>query len=103
LIVEAVNTLKVRPCLIDGEAVVCDDNGLAVIDLLCHKARGTAFDLLELNGKDLHRNEDRSPTHGFEPTREVAMAAFHEPQPSRHGHHLRHKQPIGPPLLEVPK
>jgi bifunctional non-homologous end joining protein LigD len=30
LIVEAVNRLKARSCLIDGEAVVCDDNGLAV-------------------------------------------------------------------------
>jgi ATP-dependent DNA ligase len=31
LIVEAVNALKVRSCLIDGEAVACDENGLAVI------------------------------------------------------------------------
>jgi bifunctional non-homologous end joining protein LigD len=29
LIVEAVNTLKVRSCLIDGEAVACDEKGLA--------------------------------------------------------------------------
>jgi hypothetical protein len=32
--VEAVNRLKVRSCLIDGEAVVCDDNGLAVFERL---------------------------------------------------------------------
>ena len=31
-IVEAVNTLKVRSCLIDGEAVACDDNGVAVFE-----------------------------------------------------------------------
>ena len=30
LIVQAVNMLKVRSCLIDGEAVACDDNGMAV-------------------------------------------------------------------------
>jgi bifunctional non-homologous end joining protein LigD len=30
LIVEAVDRLKVRSCLIDGEAVACDENGLAV-------------------------------------------------------------------------
>jgi hypothetical protein len=30
LIVEAVNQLKVRSCLIEGEAVVCDDDGRAV-------------------------------------------------------------------------
>ena len=60
LIVEAVNLLKVRSCLIDGEAVCCDDNGLAVFALLRHKRQGRhvflcAFDLLELNGNDLRR------------------------------------------------
>ena len=29
LVVEAVNHLKVRSCLIDGEAVCCDERGLA--------------------------------------------------------------------------
>ena len=28
LILEAVSRLKVRSCLIDGEAVCCDDNGV---------------------------------------------------------------------------
>jgi bifunctional non-homologous end joining protein LigD len=60
LIVEAVNPLKVRSCLIDGEAVACDENGLAVFELLRQKRKGShvflyAFDLLELNGKDLKR------------------------------------------------
>jgi bifunctional non-homologous end joining protein LigD len=60
LIVEAVNALKVRSCLIDGEAVACDENGLAVFELLREKRQGRhvflyAFDLLELNGKDLKR------------------------------------------------
>jgi ATP-dependent DNA ligase len=32
LIVEALNALKVRSCLIDGEAVVCDDDGRAVFE-----------------------------------------------------------------------
>jgi hypothetical protein len=31
LIVEAVNHLKVRSCLIDGEAVCCDERGLAIL------------------------------------------------------------------------
>ena len=30
LVVEAVNHLKVRSCLIDGEIVCCDERGLAV-------------------------------------------------------------------------
>jgi bifunctional non-homologous end joining protein LigD len=59
-IVEAVNHLKVRSCLLDGEAVACDDHGLAVFDLLRRKPTGEhvllyAFDLLELDGQDLRR------------------------------------------------
>jgi bifunctional non-homologous end joining protein LigD len=34
LILEAVNMLKVRSCLIDGEGVACDENGLAVFERL---------------------------------------------------------------------
>jgi bifunctional non-homologous end joining protein LigD len=50
----------VRSCLIDGEAIVCDENGLAVFDLIRrHGALASAvhcaFDLLELNGEDLRR------------------------------------------------
>jgi ATP-dependent DNA ligase len=30
----AVDKLPVRSCLIDGEAIVCDENGLAVFDLI---------------------------------------------------------------------
>jgi bifunctional non-homologous end joining protein LigD len=60
LIVEAVDRLKVRSCLIDGEAVACDKNGLAVFERLRRKPTGKhvflyAFDLLELNGTDLRR------------------------------------------------
>jgi bifunctional non-homologous end joining protein LigD len=56
----AVGKLPVRSCLIDGEAIVCDGNGLAVFDLIRrHGAIATAmhcaFDLLELDGKDLRR------------------------------------------------
>src|SRR4029079_13457388 len=34
LVVEAVNHLKVRSCLIDGEVVSCDERGLAVFHIL---------------------------------------------------------------------
>jgi bifunctional non-homologous end joining protein LigD len=40
LIVEAVNRLKARSCLIDGEAVACDENGLAVSEQLRRKPSG---------------------------------------------------------------
>jgi bifunctional non-homologous end joining protein LigD len=52
--------LKVRSCLIDGEAVCCDDRGLARFDVL-RRRRNEAdaflytFDLLELDGTDLRR------------------------------------------------
>ena len=34
LVVEAVNHLKVRSCLIDGEVVCCDERGLAIFSTL---------------------------------------------------------------------
>jgi bifunctional non-homologous end joining protein LigD len=57
----AVGKLPVRSCLIDGEAIVCDENGLAVFDLIRrHGALATAvhcaFDLLEIDGDDLRRH-----------------------------------------------
>jgi bifunctional non-homologous end joining protein LigD len=60
LIIEAVTALKVRSCLIDGEAVVCDDNGVAVFAKLRQRRNDRhvllyAFDLLELDGEDLRR------------------------------------------------
>jgi bifunctional non-homologous end joining protein LigD len=60
LIIEAVNRLKARSCLIDGEAVACDENGLTVFERLRLKPSGEhvflyAFDLLELDGEDLRR------------------------------------------------
>ena len=60
LIVEAVNHLKVRSCLIDGEAVCCDERGLAVFQLLRQRRNEGqaflyAFDLLELDGTDMRR------------------------------------------------
>jgi bifunctional non-homologous end joining protein LigD len=59
-IVAAVTLLPVQSCLIDGEAVVCDENGLAVFDLIRGYRHDTAavlcaFDLIELDGKDLRR------------------------------------------------
>jgi len=60
LITSAVAALPARSCLIDGEAIVCDENGLAVFELIRGHGSKTsavlcAFDLLELDGKDLRR------------------------------------------------
>jgi hypothetical protein len=61
LIVKALERLRSRSCIIDGEAVACDDNGVASFDLIRHhRANGSAFlyafDLIELNGDDLRRD-----------------------------------------------
>jgi bifunctional non-homologous end joining protein LigD len=60
LVVEAINHLKVRSCLIDGEVVCCDETGVAAFQMLRHRRNEPqaflyAFDLLELNGTDLRR------------------------------------------------
>jgi bifunctional non-homologous end joining protein LigD len=60
LIVEAVNHLRVRSVLIDGEVVCCDDRGLAVFQNLRGRQNEAsaflyAFDLLELDGTDMRR------------------------------------------------
>ena len=59
-IATAVKALPARSCVIDGGAIVCDENGLAVFDLIRgHGSNASAvlcaFDLLELDGKDLRR------------------------------------------------
>ena len=60
LIAQAAEALAVTSCLIDGEAVACDDDGLAVFERLRDRRHDAsvllyAFDLLELDGKDLRR------------------------------------------------
>jgi bifunctional non-homologous end joining protein LigD len=57
-IADAVASLRCRSCLIDGEAVTCDEQGTPVFKLLIRNrlyasAQLYAFDLLELDGEDL--------------------------------------------------
>src|SRR6266487_1119881 len=59
-IARAALSLKAASCLIDGEAVACDDNGLPVFDRLRYRREDWrvflyAFDLIELDGDDLRR------------------------------------------------
>jgi hypothetical protein len=61
LIVETLARLRSHSCIIDGEAVACDDNGVASFDLIRHDRANErtflyAFDLIELNGDDLRRD-----------------------------------------------
>jgi bifunctional non-homologous end joining protein LigD len=60
LVASAVAALPARSCVIDGEAIVCDENGLAVFELIRGGGSKTsavlcASDLLELDGRDLRR------------------------------------------------
>jgi ATP-dependent DNA ligase len=61
LIVEALARLRSRSCIIDGEAVACDENGLASFKHIRYRQHDGdvflyAFDLIELNGEDLRRD-----------------------------------------------
>src|SRR5215471_21632436 len=61
LIVETFALLRSRSCIIDGEAVACDDSGVASFDLVRHHRANEsiflyAFDLIELNSDDLRRD-----------------------------------------------
>ncbi len=65
LIVEALARLRSRSCIIDGEAVACDDNGVASFHLIRHQRANEsiflyAFDLIEVN-KDSTYRSGRSP------------------------------------------
>src|SRR5262249_22251068 len=61
LIVEMLTGLRARSCIIDGEAVACDHNGVASFNLIRYRRHDDstflyAFDLIELNGDDLRRD-----------------------------------------------
>ncbi len=64
-IVEAVASLSVRSCLLDGEAIVVDEHGLSVFDALRYRLRDHAAVLcaylIELDGKDLPLGAARGP------------------------------------------
>jgi bifunctional non-homologous end joining protein LigD len=58
LIVEAMAKLRVRSCIIDGEAVACDEDGPSSFDHIRYRQNDEsvfmwAFDLIELDGYDL--------------------------------------------------
>jgi bifunctional non-homologous end joining protein LigD len=61
LIVEALARLRSRSCIIDGEAVACDKNGVASFNLVRYRRHDESvflytFDVIELNGDDLRHD-----------------------------------------------
>jgi bifunctional non-homologous end joining protein LigD len=56
----AILALPIKSCVVDAEAIVCDDQGMAVFDLIRGHGRNghailCAFDLLEVDGEDIRR------------------------------------------------
>jgi bifunctional non-homologous end joining protein LigD len=75
LIVETLARLRSRSCIIDGEDVACDYNGVASFNHVRYRRHDEsiflyAFDLIELNGDDLRRD----PLEGRKATLEMILA-----------------------------
>jgi bifunctional non-homologous end joining protein LigD len=75
LIVETLSRLRSRSCIIDGEVVACDDNGVTSFDRVRYRHHDEsiflyAFDLIELNGDDLRPD----PLEGRKATLEMILA-----------------------------
>jgi bifunctional non-homologous end joining protein LigD len=75
MIVETLARLRSRSCIIDGEAVACDANGVTSFNRVRYRRYDEsiflyAFDLIELNGDDLRRD----PLEGRKATLEIVLA-----------------------------
>jgi bifunctional non-homologous end joining protein LigD len=75
LIVEALSRLRSRSCIIDGEAVACDDDGITSFNRVRYRHHDEsvflyAFDVIELNGDDLRRD----PLEGRKAKLEMMLA-----------------------------
>src|ERR1700730_13031061 len=75
LIVETLASLRSRSCIIDGEAVACDDNGVTLFNRVRYRHHDEsiflyAFDPIELNGDDLRCD----PLEGRKATLEMLLA-----------------------------
>jgi len=95
LIVDTLARLRSRSCIIDGEAVACDDNGLSSFDLVRHHRANDriflyAFDLIELNGDDLRRD----PLEGRKATLEMILAKAGAGHPVQRAHGRRRRDRI---------
>jgi bifunctional non-homologous end joining protein LigD len=74
LIVETLVRLRSRSCIIDGEAVACDDNGVTSFNRVRYRRHDEsiflyALDFIELNGDDLRHD----PLEGRKATLEIVL------------------------------
>jgi ATP-dependent DNA ligase len=75
LIVETLKRLRSRSCIIDGEAVACNESGVTSFNRVRYRRHDDsiflyAFDLIELNGDDLRRD----PLEGRKETLAMMLA-----------------------------
>jgi ATP-dependent DNA ligase len=66
LIVEALARLRSKSCILDGEAVACDGNGMPTFDRIRYRGHDGrvflyAFEPIELNGDDLRTDPLENP------------------------------------------
>ena len=64
LIVATIGALPAQSCVLDGEAIACDERGLSVFDMIRWRQHDNAvtlcaFDLLELDGEDCDASQSR--------------------------------------------
>jgi bifunctional non-homologous end joining protein LigD len=101
-IAAAVAALSCRSCLIDGEVVICGEDGIPIFDRLRYGRRPQteaalfAFDLLELAGKDLGRTplEERKRALVKAATKGIVGSSAKRP-------HCRARRPHIPPRLQA--
>jgi hypothetical protein len=94
-IAEALAALKLKSATIDGEGVVCDPDGVTDFDLLraalgrkgSRRAFLYAFDLLELDGRDLRDRPWGAAAEG--PDEALAQSARRHPVVGPFGHDRR--------------
>jgi ATP-dependent DNA ligase len=83
LVVEAVNHLKVRSVLIDGEVVCCDERGLAVFHVLRRRqneASAILYSIMRLQVGRQHRKarEAGKPDPQKKPRGEAGLSSLEE-------------------------
>jgi bifunctional non-homologous end joining protein LigD len=103
----AIAALPARSCVVDGEAIACDANGLSVFDLLRYRRQDDtvtlcAFDLLELDSVDLRREpiEVRKRTLNGLLRREPKRLGSPY-RPGRSDHWLKIKNPTAPAVRRL--
>jgi bifunctional non-homologous end joining protein LigD len=96
--------LRSRSCIIDGKAVACDDNGVALFNRVRYRRHDEsiflyAFDLIELNGDDFRRD----PLERRKARLEVILAKVGAWHPVQRAYGGRRRDGVSPRLQAGPR